>query len=262
MLSAKILIIDGMNLIRRIYEANPREDSQIKAEGAISSSMQSFKRALRTHNPTHCLWTFDPPGRSTWRHALHEGYKKDRSPMPTVLRNEINALSVRLQDNNWSVIEDPRLESDDTSGSCAVIARSMGMDATVLTTDKDSVVLVDSGAVVYDHFADINRDSAWCQAKFGVSPAQMTDFLALTGDPTDGIPGVPKIGAKTAAKLLNTIGDFQTILDRAAEIPGIAGRNLIEFREQALLSRKLVQLDLDCLKGRIQPKECKIGTLY
>lgn len=242
----KLLVIDAMNLIRRMYEANPADDSPLKADGAISSSTQSFRRALRTYSPTHCVWVFDSEG-PTWRHEIYADYKKDRKPTPPCLAAELRNFKRQLAQSNWAMLEQAGVEADDSVGAVTRLALAQGFEVDVLSTDKDMTYLVSLGARVWDHFARINRDEVWCLEKFGVAPAQVLEWLALMGDTTDGIPGVPDIGKVTAAKLIAQHRTVEGVLAAAGTIKGKRGASLVENQDLARLSRQLVALKMDCL---------------
>lgn len=238
-----LLLIDGLNLLRRCYEANPAPDSAAKAESAVSAARHSFQRALRDHEPSHCLAVFDAGG-PTWRHALYADYKADRKPMSPYLAYELACFRERLTAEHWAVMSVPGEEADDTLWGLAKAARFEGESVTVLSTDKDMARLVAIGAKVYHHFDRKWHDEAWCKAKFGVRPDQLTDFLALMGDSSDGIPGVAGVGAKTAATLLEQHGNLAMVLlaAKAGGVPGKLGQRLLEQEAQARLSFQLAEL--------------------
>lgn len=245
----KLLLLDGMNIVRRVYEAVKGDDTPERADGALRSSWGSFMRGLREHQPTHALAAFDAGGR-TWRHELFANYKVDRKPMAESLRAALPGFLERLNNAGLRTLRMPGVEADDTITTLAVKAASRGFEVVVLSTDKDLLVLLDKGIKVYDHFAGEFRDEAWVRNKFhGIRPAQMTDFLGLCGDDIDGIPGVEQIGAKTAAKLLLEHGDLDTVLANAASIKGKLGERLRLCAPDALLSRQLATMKTDLALG-------------
>lgn len=244
MQNKKLLIIDGLNIFRRVYEANPAPDSVGKAEGAIRASHNSMFRALREHNPSHVMLTFDAGG-PTWRHARYPAYKQNRKPMPTPLYDELSKFKPVLVSEGWGLIEHPGFEADDTIASGAFEADAIHAEVVILSTDKDLASLASERVRIYDHFSAVWRDEAWCLAKFGVGPALLLDWLALTGDPVDGIPGVEGIGAKTATKFLQEHGNLKALLAAAGSIPGKMGARLQAQPDQARLSRELTELRKD-----------------
>lgn len=249
----KLLLIDGMNIVRRIYEAVKGDDTPERADGALRSSWGSIMRGLREHQPTHALAAFDAGGR-TWRHELYANYKVDRKSMAEPLRAAIPGFLERLNNAGIRTLRMPGVEADDTLTTLATKAAARGFEVVVLSTDKDMLVLLEQGIKVYDHFSGEFRDEAWVRNKYGIRPAQMTDFLALCGDDVDGIPGVEQIGAKTAAKLLLEHRDLDTILAKAASIKGKLGERLRDCSADALLSRQLASMKCDLELG-ITPRD-------
>jgi DNA polymerase-1 len=165
--------------------------------------------------------------------------------MPDELREVVPGFRERLtRDLGIPIACVPNVEADDVIGT--VVTRwltTKQAPVVVLSTDKDLATLMAQGALIRDHFKREWRDAAWVQAKFGVAPELLADLLALTGDSTDDIPGVEKVGVKTAAKLLNEYGSLETLLDNAGSIKGKLGQKLVEQADMARLSRKLVALD-------------------
>lgn len=241
-----LLLVDGLNMIRRIYGANPAPDTPEKAKGAIKATRGSFARALQSHSPSHCLWAFDHGGH-TWRHALYAAYKANRKPMPEPLRDEIESFKSELADKGWTVAAYPGFEAEDTMASVGALARGAGMAVTALSNDKDILTLLDLGIVVYDHFSYQALDDAHCIKKFGVPASQVIEVLALFGDAVDGVPGVDSVGEKTAAKLIKEHGTVEGVLAASAGIKGAVGARLREQADMAKLSRQLVSLRFDVL---------------
>lgn len=236
---------DGYNIVRRVYGAVPGDDTLEKVEGALKSSLGSFKRALKDFEPTHVLAAFDHEGR-TFRHDMYPGYKADRKPMPDILRQAMPAFFDTLRDIGIPVVCIEGVEAEDVLTTVSLKWRTAGKGRAVLMcTDKDAAQLVAGGVEVRDQFQQIWLDDEWCQKKFGVPVALIGDCLALMGDATDGIPGVPKVGAKTAAKLLLQYGDIDGILANIGDIKGAVGKLLQENVDSLLLSRELVALKPD-----------------
>lgn len=244
-----LLLIDGLNIVRRIYEAIPAPDSDKKAEGAMKSSLSSIERALKEHTPTHALAVFDAEGK-TWRHELFAHYHLNRKPKPEPLKRAIPMLIQQIETLGMPVVRVPGVEADDVLAGVALkwIALSRG-PVTVLSTDKDLAALSAEGIGVYDHFKSEWHGEAWVEKKFGVKPSQLQDLLALTGDSTDGIEGLAGVGPKTAAKWLQEFGSLSALLERSSEVAGKAGRVLCENKEKVLLARKLVGFKTDFSLG-------------
>ena len=244
-----LLLIDGFNVVRRIYEAVPGPDSPQKAEGAVNASIASLRRALEEHEPTHVLAAFDHGG-STWRHELFPAYRANRRPMPEPLKEALPELFKRIVALGVPIALIPGVEADDVIATAFGRWKATGRkSATILSTDKDLTALVADGARVWDHFSHHWRDEAWIQGKFGVPTRLVHDLLALTGDSADGIPGVPGVGVKTAAKWLNTCGSLEQLLAEAITVPGKAGEALCEHLETVRLARQLVSFKTDFSLG-------------
>jgi 5'-3' exonuclease len=245
----KLLAIDGLNIVRRVYEANIEPDTAAKADAALRHSLASFRKLLMTHEPTHVLAAFDFGGH-TWRHDLYPRYRENRDPMPTVLKERLPDFYVQLATLGLTVVSVPEVEADDViaTGVMRWLGEGRG-DAIVASTDKDLHVLIAYGAIVWDHFKGEWHDSQWVEKKFGVPPEMLADLLALMGDVSDGIPGVSKVGVKTAAKLLQSYGTIERIMAGAGILKNTLGERLRQDSEQLALSRRLVALKTDVQIG-------------
>jgi protein Xni len=245
----KLLAIDGLNIVRRVYEASPEPDSDLKASIALRHALSSFRKLLDAHAPTHVLAAFDYGG-TTWRHALYPRYREHRDPMPSCLRAALPGFHARLAEVGLHVLMLPEVEADDVIGTGVLrwLAEGRG-DAVVASTDKDLHGLIAHGALVWDHFKGEWHDDAWVRHKFGVAPERLVDLLALMGDATDGVPGVSKVGMKTAARLLNAYGDLDAVMAGAGILKTPLGERLRAEREILFLSRRLVQLKTDVRLG-------------
>jgi len=244
-----LLMIDAMNIIRRVHEAVPGPDSEEKVADTIKSSLASFKRALKTHTPTHAVVVFDYGGR-TWKHDLYEGYQAHRKPMPECLRDGLATIKQELPNLGLHWIAIKGIEADDaiatlTEKWCKL---SLGR-AIILSTDKDFLQLLTDQVCIYDHFKGVWRDQNYVAKKFGVKPSQMGDLLALMGDSVDGIPGIHKIGSKTAAELLRINGNLDRVISNSDKVAGQVGANLRKGIEMARVSRKLVSFKTDVPLG-------------
>ena len=246
-----LLLIDGLNILRRVYEAIQAEDSPEKAQGAMRSALASFRRALDEHKPTYALAPFDFGGR-TWRHELYDAYREKRKPMPQELREVIPQFRDTLEDRlGLKTISVEGVEADDviaTVHGCWCAHGRTGR-AVVMSTDKDLAALLAQGALIRDHFTPEWRDEAWVLKKFGVRPDQLQDCLALIGDSSDDIPGVEKVGVKTAAGWLATYGTLENLLANANDIKGKLGERLRQQADIARLSKRLVEFRTDMALG-------------
>jgi DNA polymerase-1 len=239
----------------------PGDDSSEKADGALTSSWHSMRRALREHGPTHFACCFDHGGK-TWRHELYPDYKAHRDPMPECLRQQLPGYIEEFRATGLTALSVPGVEADDTIATLALRAAARGFRVIVMTTDKDMCWLLAHGIKIYDHFGKIWRDAAWVSKRFyGITPAQVPDYLALMGDDSDGIPGVPDIGEKTAAKLLIKHGNLDAVLAAAARDGGLRGRGVASLREHAplaVLSLKLATLKTDVPLGSLAPRDLRL----
>lgn len=240
-----LLIFDAMNIIRRIHAAAADPVCPLKVDDTIASSLASFKRALQTHRPTHGVAVFDHGGR-TWRHELHEHYQASRSAMPSQLRDGVRAIKAQLQHIGLHCITIEGVEAGDviatlTEKWCRVSADRV----IILSTEKSILQLLSDKVCIFDHFNDSWRDANYAMQKFGVKPHQMGDLLALIGDAADNIPGVDKVGKKTAAQWLRINGNLERVIANADKVSGQVGVNLRKGIEQAQLSRLLVAFKTD-----------------
>ena len=245
----KLLAIDGLHIVRRVYEASTEPDGSVRAEAVLRHSLSSLRRLLSTHQPTHVLPTFDAGGH-TWRHDLYPKYREHRAPMPADLAEHLPDFYQQLSALGLTVVSVPGVEADDVIATA--VLRWLGEDrgdAIIASTDKDVHRLIAQGALVWDHFKNEWHDHKWVEGKFGVPPEMMPDLLALVGDVSDGIPGVSKVGVKTAAKLLHSYGSLEGIMAGAGILKNPLGERLRKERELLDLSRKLVELKTDVRLG-------------
>jgi DNA polymerase-1 len=245
----KLLAIDGLSIVRRLYEANDETDLTVKAENAFRYALSAFTKMLAFHQPTHVLPAFDAGGH-TWRHDLHAAYRANRTPMPNELQQGLPDFYERLRSTGLTVIAVPGVEADDViaTGVRRWLHEARG-EAVVVSTDKDLHVLIADGAMLWDHFKGEWHDGNWVEEKFGVPPAMLADLLALVGDVPDGIPGVSKVGMKTAAKLMQSYGSIERIMAGAGILKDALGERLRNERDMLELSRKLVELKADVHLG-------------
>ena len=250
-MTIRLLLVDALNLVRRVYAAQPGDDGPDRAEGAKLSSTQSLRRALRECRPTHTVAVFDgqPP---TWRHRLHNGYKAGHRPMPGALSDALPAYREAFAALGVQSLERPELEADDVIATLATKVRAGGGSAIILSTDKIFLQLLDESILVRDHFQQRDLDHAWMTDRFGIEPERLVDYLALTGDSANGIAGVQGIGPKTAARLIADFGTLEAILAAASRsgaiAPGLTAK-LVEHEQDARLAQSLMRLRIDLRLG-------------
>ena len=226
-----------------------RADPQDRASqptGAIRG-MVGMLQALRNEQAgaTHLACVFDAPG-PTFRDEIYPQYKANRSPMPDELRRQIAPIHEVTQLLGFPVLMVPGVEADDVIGTLAQVAAEQGMEVVISSGDKDLIQLVTERVSMIDTMSGKHRDLAGVQAEFGVPPAQMLDFQNLVGDAVDNIPGVDKVGPKTAAKWLAKYGSLDAIVAHADEIGGVVGQNLRDALDWLPTGRKLLQIRTDC----------------
>lgn len=239
----RLLVVDGDNLAHRLAHVN----ADVPPGERFGSLLGKLKRAVE---PTHAIVVFDPPpGGPNWRRELWPGYKANRERDPAI---DGVLADCRAQCRFWRVAQArvDGVEADDLIGSYVVAGLAEGMEVVIHSGDKDLLQLVrgpfDPDAPWVRQLDDV-RKMTWRAAevyrRFGVLPSQIPDYLALVGDRVDGIPGVPKIGPKTAAKLLSEFGDLAAVLDRAPLIKSTRiMRAVIDGAEDARLSLRLAKL--------------------
>ena len=247
-----LYLIDGSAYIFRAYHALPplTRKSDGLPIGAVSGFcnmlwklLQEARDTARGVVPTHFAVIFDHSS-TTFRNEIYPEYKANRDAPPEDLRPQFAIIREATKAFDVPCIEKEGFEADDLIATYARLATQAGGDVTIVSSDKDLMQLINDNVVMYDTMKDMVVDAEGVFAKFGVDPDKMIDLQALNGDSTDNVPGVPGIGPKTAAQLLDEFGTLEELLDRAGEIKQNKRReNLIEFADQARLSKRLVTLD-------------------
>jgi protein Xni len=244
----RLLLIDALNLIRRVYAAQPGEDGQERTESAMTASVQSLERALRECGPTHAVSVFDSEEKG-WRHELYADYKAGRESMPETLYTSLPQFKEAFSECGVPSLEFPAMEADDIIGTLADKTAENGGNVVILSTDKVFFQLLSKRIIVRDHFNRKDLSSEYVKERYGVYPEQFEDFLALSGDTTNNISGVTGVGPKRAAKFLNEIGNLEDILAVSHTIPGKPGEMLYRQGDEARLAKQLVTLKTDLSFG-------------
>lgn len=237
----RLLLIDALNLIRRVYAAQPGDDGPVRVDDALKTSLDSLRRALRECRPTHAICVFDG-NEPSWRHELYPEYKAGRAPMPEALDTAMHRFREMFSGIGVHSVSLPTLEADDIIATLAGKMAARGGSVVILSTDRVLLQLVSDLIVVRDHFQRVNMDRAYVEEKLHVRPDQVVDLFALAGYATNNIPGVPAIGVKTAARLLGELDTLDAILSVAHTIKGKTGEMLYRHAEEARLSQSLVRL--------------------
>ena len=239
------VLVDGSSYLFRAFHAlPPLSNTKGEPTGATVGVINMLRKLIADYQPEHMAVVFDAPGK-TFRDDLYPQYKANRPPMPDELREQIEPTLdiIRAMGLPLLIIDD--VEADDVIGTLARQATEQGIETLVSTGDKDMAQLVNQHVTLINTMTDTLLDEAGVQAKFGVRPDQVIDFLALTGDSVDNIPGVPKCGPKTAAKWLNQFGTLDEVMARADEVKGKIGENLRAALDQLPLSRALTKIKTD-----------------
>ncbi len=246
-----VYLVDGSGYIFRAFHALPplTRPSDGLPVGAVHGFCAMLWKLLRetkaSEAPTHLAVIFDA-GRETFRNQIYDQYKAHRPPPPEELVPQFALIRDAVRAFNVACIEQDGFEADDLIATYARAAVKAGASVTIVSSDKDLMQLIEPGIDMLDGMKSkrIGRDEVI--EKFGVPPEKVVDVQSLAGDSIDNVPGVPGIGIKTAAELINAYGDLDTLLERAGEIKQPKRREkLIEFAEQARISRQLVMLKDD-----------------
>jgi DNA polymerase I len=241
----KLCLIDGSSYLYRAFHAlPPLTSSRGEPTGAILGVLNMINKLLKEESPDFVAVVFDAPGR-TFRDDLFEQYKAQRPPMPDDLRLQVEPLLEAVQALGLPLLRIEGVEADDVIGTLATRAVAAGLATLISTGDKDMAQLVDDQVTLVNTMSGTRLDRQGVKAKFDVLPEQMVDYLALVGDASDNIPGVPKVGPKTAAKWLNQFGTLDGIVAHAEQIPGKVGDSLREHLDQLDLSRQLATIRCD-----------------
>ena len=264
-----LVLVDGSSyLYRAFFALPPLTNSRGEPTGAVYGVINMLRKLIDEYQPSHIGVVFDAPGR-TFRDDLFEAYKAHRPPMPDDLRSQIAPLKEIVKALGLPLIEISGVEADDVIGTLAQAARRDGMRVVISTGDKDMGQLVNDDITLLNTMSGIKLDREGVIAKFGVPPECIIDYLALVGDSSDNIPGVPKVGPKTAAKWLTQYGSLDTLLEHRAEITGKVGEYLRDSLDTLELSRKLatihcsVELPVTPTELTLkQPDRAKLEELY
>ncbi|MBV7460934.1 MULTISPECIES: DNA polymerase I [unclassified Acidovorax] len=247
-----LVLVDGSSYLYRAFHAMPDlravpGDPTSPATGAIRGMINMMQALRKEVVADYAVCVFDASG-PTFRDALYTEYKATRSPMPDDLRSQIEPIHEVVDLLGWKVVAVPGVEADDVIATLAHVAAAQGIEVIVSSGDKDLSQLVNEHITIIDTMSGKRRDVAGVTAEFGVPPTLMVDYQALVGDTVDNVPGVAKVGPKTAAKWLEEYGSLDNLIANADAIKGVAGNNLREAiaSGQLALSRQLVTMKTDC----------------
>jgi DNA polymerase-1 len=241
----QLILIDGSSFLFRAFHAvPPLTNAQGQPTNAVYGVSNMLRKLINDYNTPYFAVVFDAPGK-TFRHDLYEQYKAHRPPMPDDLRVQIAPLHELIRSLGLPLIIEHGVEADDVLGSLAQNAERQGFKVIISTGDKDMAQLVTEHISLENTMTNTKMDVQGVVEKFGVQPEQIIDYLALMGDTVDNIPGVPKVGPKTAAKWLQEYGSLDNIIANAEQVKGKIGENLRASLGQLPLSRELTTIKCD-----------------
>ena len=242
----KIFLIDGSSYLYRAFHAMPPLTTSTGLPTGAVKGVTNMLRNLRKENPdSYYLSIFDAKGKN-FRHDIYKDYKANRPPMPEDLREQLSPLKEICNAMGMPVIEIPNVEADDVIATLAVMGSQQGMPMVISSLDKDLMQLVEDPLVkMMNTMNNQIYDVAGVEEKFGVHPTQIVDYLAIVGDTSDNIPGVPKVGPKTAVKWLGEFKNLQGIIDNADSLTGVVGQNFRDSIQDLDRNVELVTLKKD-----------------
>ena len=247
-----LLLVDGSSYLYRAYHAMPDlRGPDGFPTGAVHGMVAMMKRLREQVPAAHAACVFDAKG-DTFRNAWYGEYKAHRPPMPEALAQQIGPIHEVVRLLGWPVLEVPGIEADDAIGTLARVGAASGHRVVISTGDKDLAQLVTPAVTLINTMSNETLDEAGVLAKFGVPPERIVDYLSLIGDAVDNVPGVDKVGPKTAAKWLADHGSLDGVIAAAASIKGVAGDNLRGAMDWLPQARRLVTVVTDCdLAGHV-----------
>ncbi len=245
-----LLLVDGSSYLYRAFHAMPDlrvnpADPHSPATGAIRGMVNMMQKLRKDVRADYVACVFDAKG-PTFRDTLYPDYKANRSAMPDDLRSQVEPIHEVVELLGWKVLCVPGVEADDVIGTLAGMASRQQIEVIISSGDKDLSQLVDEHITVIDTMNGKRRDLAGVEAEFGVPPRLMVDYQTLVGDTVDNVPGVPKVGPKTAVKLLLEHGSLDALVAKASEIKGAVGENLRGALDWLPKGRALLTIKKDC----------------
>lgn len=251
-----LLLVDGSSYLYRAFHAMPDlRNAQGEPTGALYGVVNMLRKLVSDHKAEYAACIFDARGK-TFRDDLYPDYKSHRPPMPEDLAAQIEPIHRAVRALGWPVLAIEGVEADDIIGTLACRAAEQGVDTIVSTGDKDLAQLVNSQVTLVNTMSGEVLNEAGVLNKFGVPPDRIVDYLMLVGDTVDNVPGVTKVGPKTAAKWISEYGSIDQLIAGADGVKGVAGNNLREAIPNFPLTRELLTVKCDCdLTGHIESIE-------
>lgn len=245
-MTKQLILVDGSSYLFRAFHAlPPLVNSKQQPTGAVKGVINMIRSLIKANPDANVAIVFDAKGK-TFRSDLYAEYKAHRPPMPDELRSQIEPIHQIVQAMGLPMLVVPGVEADDVIGTLAQRATAQGIKTLISTGDKDLAQLVNEHVTLMNTMNNETLDIAGVQEKFGIAPGQIIDYLALTGDKADNIPGVPGVGPKTAVKWLVEHGSMEGVIANADSIGGKIGERLRENLDQLRLSYELATIRLDC----------------
>ncbi len=240
-----LCLVDGSAYLYRAFHAMPNlSNSAGQATGAIYGMTNMLRRLLNEYKPVYAAVVFDAKG-TTFRNELYPAYKANRPPMPEELQKQIEPIHAMVKAMGFPLLIEEGVEADDVIGTLALQAQQAGMHTLIFSGDKDMAQLVNSQVELIDTMKETRLDASGILEKFGVKPEQIIDYLTLIGDTVDNVPGVPKVGAKTAVKWLNEYQSLEGIVANADKIKGKVGEHLRAAVARLPLFKQLLTIKCD-----------------
>lgn len=240
-----LLLVDGSSYLYRAFHALPDlRNREGHPTGAMVGVLKMLQRLKADYQPEFAACVFDARG-PNFRHQIYPDYKAHRPPMPPDLAAQIEPLHQAIRALGWPLISHEGVEADDVIGTLARQAHAHGLNCVISTGDKDMVQLLSPGLTLVNTMSNEALDEAAAEAKYGVTPQQFLDYLTLMGDTSDNVPGVTKVGPKTAQKWISQFGSLDNLLAHAGEISGAAGENLRAALSWLPTARELLTIKCD-----------------
>ena len=240
-----VVLVDGSSYLFRAYYAMPElTTASGQPTGAVRGVISMIRKLAKDYAGSTLAVVFDAPGK-TFRDEIYSEYKANRESMPDDLREQIAPIHETIKAMGLPLIMVSGVEADDVIGTLAQEATASKRETVISTGDKDMAQLVSDHVTLVNTMTETTMDRAGVVEKFGVTPELIIDYLALMGDSVDNIPGVPKVGPKTAAKWLNQYGSLDAVMASADEVKGKVGESLRDSLEQLPLSRELTTIKCD-----------------
>jgi len=242
----EIYLIDGSAFIYRAFHAlAPLTNAEGFQTNAVFGFVNMVNKLIREKRPSHVAVAFDSRGK-VFRHQMYPEYKANRPPMPDELAGQIPYIKEVVKALGLACFEEPGIEADDIIGTAAEALRSRGVRVVIVSGDKDLLQLVDERTTMWDPMNDRVMDREAVRAKYQVGPERLLDCFALIGDASDNVPGVPGVGPKTAARLIQEFGSLEQLYEQVDTLKRSKMKDrLIEHRDGAFLSRDLIRLKTD-----------------